>query len=110
MGAPENAMKYKFQCWFSQNANIWSVTGRYVRTIRAIPTKIGTDTLFDMANVVIEPFFFEKKSLFFIVKKKLNFSVFFSQKITIFHNFGQILPLFTKKILKMALLRHFGGP
>ena len=57
MGAPENAMKYKFQCRFSQNANFWSITGRYVRTIRAIPTKIGTDTLFDLANVVMEPFF-----------------------------------------------------
>ena len=36
----------KFQCHFSQNANFWSVMGRYVRTIRAIPTKIGTDTFF----------------------------------------------------------------
>ena len=77
---------HKFQCRFSQNANFWSVTGRYVRTIRAIPTKIGTDTLFDMANVVIEPFFFLKKKFpffFFIVKKKLNFQHFFSKN----HNF-----------------------
>ena len=66
MSAPENAMKYKFQCRFSQNANIWSVTGRYVTTIRAIPTKIGTDILFNMANVVIEPFFWKKKSLFLL--------------------------------------------
>ena len=64
MGALENAMNNtNFNAVFLQNANFWSVTGRYVRTIRAIPTKMGTDTLFDMANVVIEPFF-EKQTFF----------------------------------------------